>query len=126
MIKHMDRHDRRNLIELTPVPQPRHDALVVLNMEIDGIAIRLRYVPDRDLIGQASFAKYLHAAFAQPAASLLAQAQTVLEDVSDQVIPCWLEVRLERSNGDGLLEQAIIEDKQPRWNDPGVLTRIGP
>lgn len=126
MTENMDRHQRREMIARSPMPQPRHDAVVALHMDIGGTSVRLRYVPDRDQIDPGTFAAYLRRVFAAPAESLLSQAQTVLEDVNDQIIPCWLEVRLERTNADGVLEQALIEDKQPRWTDPGVLTRVGP
>ena len=53
-----------------------------------------------------------------------ALAEMILEDINDQVIPCWLDVTLRH---DGAVTHEIrIEDRQPRWDDKGLLTRLGP
>lgn len=115
---------RRERIDLTPLPHPRHDAVVTLATERNGISVRLRYVPDRDVIVPASFETYLEAAFLELDGALVAMAQTVLEDINDQAIPCWMEILLVRTDG-AIEEKACVEEKQPRWQDPGILARLG-
>ncbi len=116
---------RRELIKLTPLPHPRHDAVATLATLHNGISIRLRYVPDRDVIVPASFEIYLESVLSSLDGPLVAAAQTVLEDINDQAIPCWLEVLVIRTDG-GIEEKACVEEKQPRWQDPGILARLEP
>ena len=116
---------RRELIKLTPLPHPRHDAVVTLTTVRNGISVRLRYVPDRDVIAPKSLETYLESAFRSVDGPLLAKAQTVLEDINDQAIPCWLEILLVQTDS-GLEEKACVEEKQPRWQDPGILARLEP
>lgn len=116
---------RRALIELTPLPHPRHDAVVTLAESLGPVHIRLRYVPDRDVIVAKTFAAYLRSGLPETS-TLVSMAQTILDDVNDQAIPCWVEVMLTREMSGEPKETVCIEEKQPRWQDPGILARLGP
>jgi 7-cyano-7-deazaguanine reductase len=116
---------RRDLLITTPAPQPRHDAVVILENGFGDIHLRLRYVPDRDVLLPDSFGNYVDAIGALDFSSFEATAQTILEDINDQVIPSWLEVTLRQSTRD-THHEVRIEDRQPGWKDRGLLDRLAP
>ncbi|MEQ8318629.1 MAG: hypothetical protein RH946_00080 [Rhodospirillales bacterium] len=116
---------RREILETLPAPQPRHDAVVVLESDCMGAKLRLRYVPDRDVLVPESLSRYVEALARLPFTSFEETAQTILEDINDQVIPSWLEVMLTR-NGPEMRHEVRIEDRQPNWQDRGLLGRLAP
>ena len=116
---------RRNILETTPAPQPRHDAVVILESACMGAHLRLRYVPDRDLLTPESLGRYIDTLAQMSIASLEETAQMILEDITDQVIPSWLEVTLSR-NAETMRHEVRIEDRQPNWKDRGLLDRLAP
>ncbi len=120
-----DLHTRRALLSTEPAPQPRHDAIVNLSGNIGDVTVRLRYVPDRDLLTPQGFATYLTALSPTGNGPLEITAQTILEDINDQVIPCWLEVLTSSETGD-IKQDVRIEDRQPKWQDRGLLDRLPP
>lgn len=117
--------DRRELIECEPAPHPRHDAIVTLSKSFEEKALRLRYVPDRDVILPPSLDIYLAALQKLPQQTLEAISQTILEDINDQVIPSWLEVTVSGLSED-VSHQVRVEDRQPNWKDRGLLDRLEP
>lgn len=116
-------HERRALIETEPAPHPRHDAIVTLSGTFNDKVLRLRYVPDRDLVLPASLTTYLESAMKDNASSLEALSQIILEDINDQLIPSWLEVSLIDKSGT-FAHEVRIEDRQPHWKDRGLLDRL--
>lgn len=115
---------RRALLETDKPARSDHYFVVTLCREAAGINARLRYVPDRDILRPEAFDTYLNDAFSGADGTLESLARTVLDDVNDQVIPCWIEVLLTRN---APVEHSVrIEDRQPRWQDKGLLDRIGP
>jgi len=116
---------RRDLLITTPAPQPRHDAVVILENSFGDVHLRLRYVPDRDVLLPDSLGSYVDAIGAMDYSSFEATAQTILEDINDQVIPSWLEVTLRQSTRD-THHEVRIEDRQPGWKDRGLLDRLAP
>lgn len=120
-----DLRARRDLLKTTPAPQPRHDAVVIMENACMSARLRLRYVPDRDVLTPEGLATYVDALAKATFASLEETAQTILEDINDQVIPSWLEITLRRSAGE-MHHEVRIEDRQPGWNDRGLLDRLAP
>lgn len=116
---------RRDLLVTTPAPQPRHDAVVILENGFRDVHLRLRYVPDRDVLLPDSLGNYLVAIGAMDFSSFESTAQTILEDINDQVIPSWLEVTLRKRTGE-IHHEVRIEDRQPGWKDRGLLDRLAP
>lgn len=116
---------RRDVLETLPAPQPRHDAVVVLENDCLGAKLRLRYVPDRDVLVPESLGRYVGTLARLPFTSLEETAQTILEDVNDQVIPNWIEVTLSRA-GEEMRHEVRIEDRQPNWKERGLLDRLAP
>lgn len=120
-----DIRDRRDLLKISPAPQPRHDAVVTHRAVMGETTVRLRYVPDRDILCPDSLATYLDTIWESSDISLEETAQTILEDINDQVIPSWLEVRLSKQT-EHTEHDVQIEDRQPHWKDRGLLDRLAP
>lgn len=116
---------RRELIESTPAPHPRHDAIVTLSKSFDGKTLRLRYVPDRDVLTPESLSIYLREISNLEADNLETVTQTILEDINDQIIPSWLEIMVSE-DVDGFTHSVQIEDRQPYWKDRSLLDRLAP
>lgn len=120
-----DIRDRRDLLKISPAPQPRHDAVVTHRAVMDETTVRLRYVPDRDILCPDSLATYLDTIWENSDISLEETAQNILEDINDQVIPSWLEIRLSKQ-AEHTEHDVQIEDRQPHWKDRGLLDRLAP
>ena len=116
---------RRALLQTAAAPQPRHDAVVILENDGLGAVLRLRYVPDRDVLVPDSLVQYVRTLAEMTFNSFEETAQTILEDINDQVIPSWVEVTL-RQTRDGMHHEVRIEDRQPGWHDRGLLDRLAP
>jgi len=115
-------HVRRARLKTT-ASATRHFAIVTLNADFGAFSMRLRYVPDRNLLDPQALGDYLRTV-AVDGETPEALAEMILEDINDQVIPCWLDVTLRH---DGAVTHEIrIEDRQPRWDDKGLLARLGP
>ena len=114
---------RRELIKSEPAPHPRHDAIVTLSVVFKGKTLRLRYIPDRDIILTSCLDVYLDTLSSHIDGSIEAISQTILEDFNDQIIPSWLEVTLSEDVG-SFSHQVRIEDRQPYWKDRGLLDRL--
>ncbi|MBO6787373.1 MAG: hypothetical protein JJ900_11030 [Rhodospirillales bacterium] len=120
-----DLRKRRDALETVPAPHPRHDAVVVMENDCMGARLRLRYVPDRDVLKPESLSRYVGALARMPFTSLEETAQTILEDINDQVIPNWIEVTLSRI-GEEMRHEVRVEDRQPNWKERGLLDRLAP
>lgn len=111
---------RREILTTAANPDARHDYLVEMTAELgDGTRLRLRYVPDRDVLEPTAARAYIDAL---PAMGLEALALAVLDDLSNELVPRWVEVRAERA--DPLGHVVTIEDRQPAWNNPELLARF--
>lgn len=115
-------HARRARLKMIPAAT-RHFAIVTLNVSFGAYSMRLRYVPDRDLMDPDALGAYVRAV-AIDGQTPEALAEMILEDINDQLIPCWLDVTLRRDGTVG--HEVRIEDRQPRWDDKGLLARLGP
>lgn len=114
--------ERRALIETAPNPDPRLD--YVAELDTDGTAARtvtvsLRYVPDRLILAAASFGRYLDAVCGGGWDSVEALAVAVRDDVNDRLVPRWLLVAVAAPG-----HRVLIEDRQPRWDNPHLLARL--
>ena len=110
---------RRECLTITANPDARHDYLVVLSGEPQpGTVLELRYVPDRWVIDPAGFAAYLSQLAGFPG-GLEALALAVLDDVGNEAVPRWTEVRTER-----IAHRVVVEDRQPMWDNPHLFARM--
>lgn len=86
--------------------------------------ITLRYVPDKLTLRPDAFSAYLDSFAALTAQPLEQLAITILEDVDNEVIPRWVEIAAERNDGVSAVHRVLVEDRQPNWDNPGLLARL--
>lgn len=124
---------RRALLKSLPSPATGHDYLVDLHIILrlqtrpNALDLRIRYVPDRDLLDQHHTADYWRHLEAYQWPSLPELALSVLEDLNNEIIPRWLQVQLrDPTLQDRCQDQMItVEDKQPGWHNQRLMDRIG-
>jgi len=115
---------RRERLTTAANPDARHDYLVTLSGEpMSGTRLELRYVPDRWIVEPAGFAAYLEA-LAEFPGGLEALALAVLNDLGNEAVPRWAEVRAERTAP--LPHRVAVEERQPGWDNPALLARLSP
>ncbi|WP_029007119.1 hypothetical protein [Azospirillum halopraeferens] len=113
--------DRRTRLTTAANPDSRHDYLVRLaGTPTPGTRLAVLYVPDRWIVTAEGFAAYLKA-LADPGPPE-ALALAVLDDLNNEVVPRWAEVRVERDAPVG--HRVNVEDRQPGWDNPGLIARL--
>lgn len=128
----MDPTERRAHLAITARPGGgRLDYVISLDGEVETaaagapLAVTLRYVPDKWVVDPTSFARYLAALGGGPE-TVEALAVAILEDVNNEAVPRWIQLAAttggagERAGRIGVL----IEDRQPKWDNPALLSRL--
>ncbi len=87
-----------------------------------GGTLTLAYVPDRDLITVENLAPYLRGIV--PGTSEQAAA-VIAEDIANDLVPRWYRVGLVVTV-DGITQTVVVEDRQPGWDHPSLLTAVPP
>lgn len=120
------REERLALLAVESNPSAHLDYL----NRLDGVAagdhthVTLYYVPDKLVLPPAAFSNYL-AALGEYSGQLLEHlAATILEDFNNEVVPRWLSIRLERQMPGMPVHRTLVEDQQPKWNNPALLSRL--
>ena len=89
--------------------------------------IKVKYVPDRTIIEPAAFGRYLESLSAVEWDSLEELATTVLGDFNNELVARWVRVVAtapeEAYPGVGAHE-VTIEDRQPEWDNPALLSGV--
>ncbi|MDP7547870.1 MAG: hypothetical protein QGF20_11295 [Alphaproteobacteria bacterium] len=118
---------RRDCLQTVANPATDRDRISILSGELPTssllggtpIHIDLRYIADREIIAATALAHYFQAAAQEPCDTLEGYADMVLNDLNNELVPRWIWLRLQ---GNG--HQVIQQDRQPGWNDPGLLTTL--
>lgn len=118
---------RRACLQTTANPATDRDRISILSGELPAsnllggapIHIDLRYIADRDIITATALGQYFEIAAQEPCETMEAYADMVLNDLNNELVPRWIWLRL-RGHG----HQVIQQDRQPGWNDPGLLTTL--
>jgi hypothetical protein len=113
-------HRRAPLISIANAGS-RLDYLVTLSAEIGAARVRLRYVPDRLVLAPGALTTYA-AGFGDIRMSPERLAMTVIDDVSNEVVPRWIEVTIETSGAEH--HMVVVADGQPNWSNPALLARL--
>ena len=128
--------DRRSRLTTAPNPGGRHDYMVSIEATAwfmgaeRPVTVTLLYIPDRLVLPPGKFSAYLEALDGCAWPTPEAAAAAVLADVNNELIPRWVQVRLDaaagRGNGPGGAERhgVILEDRQPGWDNPDLLGRL--
>jgi hypothetical protein len=117
---------------LAPAPNPANNLDWVIELHAasrgPGPSLTIRYVPFRLLVTAAAFRAYVDAL--DPAAwpALEGLAVAVLDDLNDELVPCWVQIAVTIAGEDGFsrTHAVIVEDRQPGWDNPGLLARLRP
>lgn len=113
--------DRRASLLSVANAGSRLDYLVTLSVELGIVKARLRYVPDRLVLAPGALATYA-AGLNEASMSPERLAITVMEDVSNEIVPRWIEVTIEASGIER--HMVVIADRQPNWSNPALLARL--
>jgi hypothetical protein len=125
--------ERRRLLAAEPNPDFKIDYVIVLEGHLDGlpperpVTVAVRYVPDRHILNAAAFGRYLAAVAAAPWSSFEEIGVAVLADMSDQLVPRWIQVSVvaPTSSAPGITRHdVVLEDRQPAWNNAALLARL--
>lgn len=117
--------DRRAGLATVANPAPRHDYLVRwMGTLTDGTSLVVEYVPDRLVLAPGAFAATLAALGNDPWPVLESLALAVLDDLNNELVPRWVRVSASR-RADGIRHHASADDRQPDWDNPGLLDRLG-
>lgn len=125
---------RRDILASRPNTGSRLDYVVTVNGRMTagapksaGITVLVRYVPDRVVLERQAFSDYLKHMSDAPAEDVEALAVTILDDLNDELIARWLHVtvvKAETPDDTGGELRVTVEDRQPRWNNAQLLTRL--
>ncbi|WP_142848900.1 hypothetical protein [Telmatospirillum sp. J64-1] len=118
---------RRGLLATATNPSARLDYVVTLAGSLPGpcpARLRLRYVPDRLILRPTALPPYLEHLGGMGWDSLEAAAAILLDDVMDETVARWVQVRLTAENP-ACGHCVLIEDRHPRWDNAPLLARLG-
>ncbi len=126
----MNKLARRSILTTRSDPDPRLDYIVTLGGDIENMSptgVEVRYVPDRLIIEPLSFGRYLETLGGLAWGSLEEIAVTVLDDVNNETVARWIQVTVSAHRPDASnvgTHNVIMEDRQPRWDNPRLLARL--
>jgi hypothetical protein len=119
---------RRSL--LTTRPNPRQNLDYLVRLEARQLApparIEIYYVPDRLILAPEALATYTAALGDLPRRPLEELAITILEDVSDELVPRWARVMVAlEAPPDGVGAHVVmLEERQPNWSNDDLLAPV--
>tara|TARA_R110002110_G_scaffold3420_4_gene17334 strand:- start:4141 stop:4503 length:363 start_codon:yes stop_codon:yes gene_type:complete len=119
----METFERRALLACAPNPAAHRDYIVSLTGQLPAIAVKIHYVPDREIIIRESLTRYLDAIHRIGWSEIERIGVTVMEDFFDVSIARWTLVTLQQTDGDTTIE-FMAEDRQPDWNNTRLLERL--
>ena len=120
----MDSHARRSRLATAQNPELRLDYIVSLRESLEGSEVLVSYVPDRFILVPESFGDYLSAVDALTWRHLEETAATILGDLNNELVPRWVQVAVSRACDGEIRHRVTVEDRQPKWDNPGLLSRL--
>lgn len=121
-----DRLARRSSLAVRPNPDAKLEYLVTLEGRIGAVPpvlVTVRYVPDRQVLVPESLDAYLAGLAEAGWETLEALGVALLDDLRNELVARWLEVVAERQGPAGL-QRVLLEDRQPKWDNPTLLARL--
>ena len=124
----VSRVERRPLLGSADNPDRDVDYLTILeNAAVDGIfTVSLRYVPDKLLLTPTAFEAYLKSLKFGTWDTVQALALAILGDINNEIVPRWVQVEIAKSEPTGPSHRVLVEDRQPKWDNPALLARLPP
>lgn len=128
----MELMERRTLLKVDNNPGKQLDYLVTLTGHLPGgggarQGIELRYVPDKHILDSRAFGAYLEALSSKTWDTPEDLAVTILTDINNEVVTRWVQVAVsvpELQHFAIDIHAVVIEDRQPGWDNPGLLGRL--
>jgi len=128
----MDLIERRALLKAANNPDKKLDYLVTLSGHLPGGGsarqmIEVRYVPDKLILNVESLDAYLDALSNQVWNNPEDLAVTVITDINNEIVSRWVQVKVnipELHHRAVDIHGVVIEDRQPGWDNPGLLGRL--
>lgn len=113
--------ERRAALSRRPNPDPRHDYVIdFATVAADGTRVRVRYVPDRDVLDGDGLDRRLALTVGSPPERT---ALDLIDDLLNELLPRWVEVGIERDGPPA--ERVIVEERRPDWDNPELRARLG-
>lgn len=128
----MDLMERRALLAFYDNPDRKLDYLITLAGHLPGGGgarqlVEIRYVPDKHVLAARSLGKYLEGLSTVVWETPEDLAVTVITDINNEIIARWLQVSVsvpELQHHSVDTHAVVIEDRQPGWDNPGLLRRL--
>ncbi len=124
---------RRNFLSNIPNPESKLDYIVTLKGRI-GTAqdsrqatVQLRYVPDKYIVEEGAFHQYLDALADADWNTFEELAALILHDLNNELVARWAQISVTRTStaeSSERLHAVTIEDRQPHWDNPALLSRL--
>lgn len=127
----MDILDRRELLITQPNPDMTIDYIASIESQInqprdDIITFKMSYVPDQQILKKSSLISYFEAIGQETFPSLEFTGILLLNDICNELVPRWLMITLSHdTNGDYQRHEIRLQDRQPNWNNPQLLSIDG-
>lgn len=125
---HLARQER---IRTEPNPNPKVDYLVCLEGRVGSppeapVRVGLCYVPGKLILAPSDFQAYLDALPDPSDTPLETLGQMVMDDLNNAVVTRWIQIVLRVGETGPGGHTVLLEDRQPRWDNPPLLARVPP
>ena len=121
----MDTLVRREHLDTAENPNMRLDYVISLSGQIANLCrVDIRYVPDRAILTPASLTIYFERLRSVQWPRLEDIAVAMISDLNNELVPRWVQLKVS-GESDGLEHHITLEDRQPKWDNPALLARIG-
>jgi NADPH-dependent 7-cyano-7-deazaguanine reductase QueF len=121
----MDPLARRDYVTTIDNPNTRIDYVVSLSgVMTDLCRVEVRYIPDASILTPDALATYLHTLANLTWTHLEEIAASIVSDLNNELVPRWVQITVAGTN-DAFTHRVTLEDRQPRWDNPVLLSRIG-
>lgn len=121
----MDKIARRYALKTSPRLDPKLDVISAIDGRLGHYSVWLRYVPDKLILDPSSLAIYLKELSVLQWSGLEETALAILDDVNNEVVARWAQVTLfAKGGGDGGSYSVMVEDRQPKWDNKDLLSRL--
>jgi 7-cyano-7-deazaguanine reductase len=107
-------------------PNPKIDYISLLEGKFPNseLLVTFSYVPDKLVLLTKAFQEYLKYLELDEILALEPIALRLLDDINNEVVPRWAEIKISTCLGAETSSSVIVVDQQPRWANPGLLARL--
>ena len=88
--------------------------------------LSIRFIPDLLILDQDALKNYLDSLHIVKANTIEEVTLNILDDITDQLIPRWIELTVWTKDCNRNITTISIEESQPNWKNTGILDRLKP